>query len=263
MNNEEANIYYFTGTGNSLKISKDIIKEINNSKLLSISKLMKNDKEIIIQGETVGFIFPTYFARCPIFIEKFIDKVSFKNVDYIFAIINGGGLFGKALKIFSKCLLDKGVKLNAGFTIAMPGNHPKVASLIRKSHQEFFQNEKVKINKIVELIKEKKNNKLESNFGLLGSFLSYIGFKNLHKRSENKDLDKELWVNEKCIGCGTCEELCPVNNITLFDKKPKWHHNCINCISCYHHCPQEAIQMKNDNMPRYHNPEILIDEMNI
>lgn len=53
-------------------------------------------------------------------------------------------------------------------------------------------------------------------------------------------------VNEDaCIGCGTCEEKCPMHTIDIEDtiavvKEEK----CIGCGVCAHHCPEEAIHLK-------------------
>ncbi len=53
-------------------------------------------------------------------------------------------------------------------------------------------------------------------------------------------------VNEEdCIGCGTCEEKCPMHTIVIEDtiaviKEEK----CIGCGVCAHHCPEEAIHLK-------------------
>jgi uncharacterized protein (DUF362 family)/NAD-dependent dihydropyrimidine dehydrogenase PreA subunit len=48
----------------------------------------------------------------------------------------------------------------------------------------------------------------------------------------------------KCIKCGICSKLCPVQCITLtpypsFDRK-----KCIKCYCCHEHCPQGAIFLK-------------------
>jgi NAD-dependent dihydropyrimidine dehydrogenase PreA subunit len=54
-------------------------------------------------------------------------------------------------------------------------------------------------------------------------------------------------VNEDdCIGCGTCEEKCPMQTIELEDSKAVINEdNCIGCGVCAHHCPEEAIHLKN------------------
>ena len=54
-------------------------------------------------------------------------------------------------------------------------------------------------------------------------------------------------INEEaCIGCGTCEEKCPVQAITLNDndKAEVNEEQCIGCGVCAHFCPEDAISLK-------------------
>ena len=54
--------------------------------------------------------------------------------------------------------------------------------------------------------------------------------------------DEPFHSTDACISCGKCVSVCPLQNITLEDGRPKWHGNCTNCDACFHHCPRNAIQ---------------------
>lgn len=100
-------------------------------------------------ADTVGFIFPTYFARVPVIIEKFIDRITECKSSYVFAIANGGGWFSRTMKIFEKHLSRKDIKLNGGgFVIGMPGNHPKIAEFNRTPHKEYFAQQEIRTKEI-------------------------------------------------------------------------------------------------------------------
>ena len=46
-----------------------------------------------------------------------------------------------------------------------------------------------------------------------------------------------------CVGCGTCVEICPVNAITMKDKKPIINRDkCIRCFCCQEFCPVGAMK---------------------
>ena len=60
-------------------------------------------------------------------------------------------------------------------------------------------------------------------------------------------------ADQTCIGCGKCKKFCPLNNITLKNKKPVWGKNCTHCMACICYCPAEAIEYgrKSVGKPRY------------
>jgi ferredoxin len=53
-------------------------------------------------------------------------------------------------------------------------------------------------------------------------------------------------LNEnKCKGCGTCAEKCPIEAISLIDNKAHDDEDkCIGCGVCVHYCPEEARSIK-------------------
>ena len=50
---------------------------------------------------------------------------------------------------------------------------------------------------------------------------------------------------EKCSGCGTCEEVCPSDAIKVVDNKAKVDaEECIDCGTCVDECPEEALSIE-------------------
>lgn len=51
---------------------------------------------------------------------------------------------------------------------------------------------------------------------------------------------------KKCIGCGSCAAICPVNAIKMVKGKAKIDPKiCIKCGSCASFCPVGAIKIEN------------------
>jgi len=51
--------------------------------------------------------------------------------------------------------------------------------------------------------------------------------------------------DEKCIGCRSCEEICPKDAIDMVDGKANVDYSkCIRCFCCHEVCPYDAIQLE-------------------
>lgn len=83
-------IYYFSGTGNSLYVAKELQKRLPESKLLPIVSLLNQDT-IQTQADTIGIVFPIRGPTFPIAIKMFLIKADLESTDYIFAIATRGG----------------------------------------------------------------------------------------------------------------------------------------------------------------------------
>ena len=53
-----------------------------------------------------------------------------------------------------------------------------------------------------------------------------------------------VWIDiQRCTGCGTCVEVCPVEAITLANGRAHINHEtCTGCKACVNACPEGAAQ---------------------
>ena len=247
-------VFYFSGTGNCLKVAKDISKKLGNCEIISMGKSFSFTK----QFDSIGFVFPTYFWGLPKKVIEFIENIKLENNKnaYYYSIATYGGSAGNAIYQLYKLLLDKhGIKLNYGQKLQMFSNYVIMYDMSEKIN-EITEKSNKKLIPIIDSIKIKKNNRVNK---LTGVF-KFINSNFLKKVST---MDKDYLVNNNCTGCAICEKVCPVKNIEMVNNKPEFKHHCENCVACIQFCPQKAIDYKNEtqNRGRYTNPEINYNDL--
>jgi ferredoxin/flavodoxin len=242
-------VFYFSGTGNCLKVAKNISKELENCEIISMAKL----PELVKQYDRIGFVYPTYFWGLPKKVIEFIGNINLENNKkaYFYAIATYGGDSGNVIYQLYELLQKKhGIKLNYGQKLKMFANYVIMYDMSKKINQ-ITENSNKKLVPIINSIKMKENNSI-NKFTKIFQFMNKGFIKNVTK------MDKDYTVNNNCTGCTICEKVCPVKNIEIIDGKPEFKHYCENCIACIQYCPQKAINYKNktQNRGRYTNPEI-------
>lgn len=247
-------IFYFSGTGNSLQVAKDIAEKIGECDVLNLAKYDTNEK---INAERVGIVFPVYFWGVPNIIKVLLKKIELQNNPYIFAVATCGGTVGASLIQINDLLRLKNQKLHAGFAITMPENYIVYYNASsKKKQQELFDKEKIKVEVISKVVISKKEQSLEKSKYLIDMLFGKILNKSVVNNFATKDTGFKL--NDKCIGCGKCEKVCSVSNIIMADGKPTWNHHCEFCLGCLQSCPAEAINYadKTQKKIRYINPNV-------
>lgn len=251
-------IYYFSASGNSLKIAKDLAKKLDDTEIVQITE--NNNTYINDTAERVGFVFPVYFWGAPAIVKEFIKKLQIRKATYVFSIANCGHVVISANLQIEELLKAKEIKLSASYKIKMPESYQiffKVPS--EKNQIELFKKQEQKMTKIAEDI---KSNKIIAAKGIRKCILKFSG-DIVSGAFKPKDKDRHFWTDEKCNGCGICQKVCPVNNIKMNNGKPEWQHNCEQCLACLQWCPQKSIQYKKATLKkgRYSNPYVKLKDI--
>lgn len=243
-------VLYFTGTGNSRYVAKQIADSLEDE-IKSLNDYMKSGTHSKFQSKKPFIIVtPDYMSRMPIAVEKFIRECTFTGSKDVYFILTGGEAAGNA-HIYCKKLSDeKGMNYKGTTSVAMPANYVVMYDVTPKSEAlKAAEKAKPAIDKIAATIKAGKM--LETNPEMSGhKAFSRIApiFTSLMVSS------KSFRVNSNCIGCSKCEKLCPLNNISIKNNKPVWSNNCMHCMACISACPQKAINYgkKTENRNRYY-----------
>jgi Pyruvate/2-oxoacid:ferredoxin oxidoreductase delta subunit len=154
----------------------------------------------------------------------------------------------------------KGLNLHSAFEITMPNNYitgSNPSSL--EEAKTLIEAQRPKISDIcVRIMGQERRG--ASGDGMLKTALIHPVFTTF----AGKQQSKKFSASEKCNGCGICEKLCPVDNISLnSEKKPIWGTACEFCLGCINWCPTQAIESGNETKGRnrYHHPEIQVKDL--
>ena len=261
-------IYYFSGTGNSLAVARDIAARTNGRMIPVISVI---EQEVITsEAESIGIVFPIYDFKAPQIIVDFIRKLKDIGSKYIFAVGTYGVVPLKAMKKLNSDIKVCGGSLSGGFIVKMPHNGIGHINISTDEQKKMFDHWSKKLDVICEYINEQKKGCIETNNVFVHFILSGLLFKALSAlvplllyALKHGWEALGLKPDEKCNSCGTCARVCPVNNIKMKEDKPYWSKHCVMCFACLHWCPKEAIQIGNImlNTKRYHHPEVQLSEM--
>lgn len=240
-------IFYFSGTGNSEYIANIISEDLNDeiidiSNDLSIMKTYYSDKPYI-------FVVPAYAYRMPRIVEEFIMNRIFKGCKDIYVIMTCGAGTGGA-HYFAKKLFEKKEMILKGFSsIVMPDNY--IVLYNPTSNEEainIIKEGKEKAKSLAQYIIDKKDFP-SSNSNILNNMISNYGNELFYKFFVSAD---GFSVNEDCIHCLKCVEVCPLNNIKYINKEIVYQNQCTHCMACINSCPKEAIVYKNKTKNRNH-----------
>ncbi len=280
-------VYYFSGTGNSLKTACDLALEIGDTEFLTdetevFSMVRALNGEIDLSADRIGLVFPVYMWGLPLIVSEFVKKLgaaggSWRNEPdkYIFAVATHGGFPGGALKMLHRSMAKTGVTLDAAFAVEMPGNYtPLYGAPSAEKQKMLFANAKGKVREISDRVLSGERGRFEfSNFFINAASSFVHGLMAL----KIPGMDKKFYADENCegtpwstphdgrsvSGCSVCAEVCPVDNIKMINGKPSWNHKCQQCMACLQWCPKEAIQWgkKTVGRKRYHHPDIKLAEI--
>lgn len=252
--NMSTEIYYFSGTGNSLFVAKELQKRIPEAKLIPIVSLLNQDT-IKTQAEKVGIIFPLQGPTYPIAVKMFLEKIDLESADYIFAIATRGGTSCRIKEEINKILKKKGKTLNSHFIITMFNNDPKHRNDNKEysfripSNEEIIDKKAVvraridDIQAIIENREEshKKDTECLYKYGFILEQIILLAIKS----QESKSIKNYFYTDSKCIGCGLCDKICLSSRIKMKEGKPQWDENtlCYMCYACINFCPVKSIQI--------------------
>lgn len=246
-------VFYFTGTGNSLYAARQIEKSP-----VSIPLVMRQ-AHTEFEADSIGIVAPVYGHEVPSMVKEFLRRAVF-HTNYFYMILTYGNRHGGAAELAKKLCEECGISVNYINVIQMADNWLP----------SFDMEEQKRLDKKV----EEHMAEILADLNARRNMISEVTDADRAAHKQFLDgisrMPEDIWqhllrVEEACVGCGICEQVCPSASIHVeHGKAVHVPGNCQTCLACVHACPQKAIGLtvpeKNPNA-RYRNEHVSLRDI--
>lgn len=266
-------IFYFSGTGNSLRTAQVIAKEIGGARLIS----MRNDPAGVsaAAAEMIGFVCPVYEWDVPKTVKEFAAQLTINSQAYTFMVATYIAIHGRCFETINTALHQKGTYLHYGKALRCVASQCTAYEPFPPARMMVPLAER----KAIKIGKEIAGRRLRK-YPAMSPVSKWLYPKMMTPfLNVQHEYDKGFYASDACIGCEVCRRVCPCSNITFLDKRPVWNHACEGCSAYVAYCPTKAVQFKTpeayirlnniitrrlglpESRTRYHNPYITAAEL--
>lgn len=271
-------IIYFSGTGNSRAVAQQLHRhffpEDTQGKMLyelSGARLLYPARQLLVaaDNELIIWVFPIYSWGVPPMVNRFIDKVRYKNAEKgrHYMVCTCGDDVGRADDQWRHHIGRRSWIPRGAFSVIMPNTYVcmkgfdvdpedvaagKLAAMPLRLEDIYAAIERGFADSDV----------TRGSWAWLKTNIVYPWFRAFKMSPLPFKVD-----SEKCTRCGLCARSCPTLNISMKSQEaplpqkgvlapPQWGPVCTMCLRCYHNCPVHAISYGKETRGKgqYHFP---------
>ena len=247
-------IYCYSGAGHCLDMAKKIAKALGDTDIV----MMRSFPALTDArgAKRVGFNFSCMAGGLPGDVEEYIKAIQVSPEAYTFAVEQYAGYLGCGLRKIDEIVpLDywTGISNHSTAIWLMPHTLTFPPTTPETAQKRIDRKAAAVAGAVLEGRRSEKRPPKEAAFELMSKGLGKTHGKRV----------KTFAASDACIGCGTCVQVCPRNNIQLVGGKPAFGPNCIGCLSCVQLCPETAINIGRitEKRERFPNPNITAAEL--
>lgn len=243
-------IIYFSGTGKTKYIAERIAGATDDALLCMNERIKAGIFSPVETGGSLVIAAPTYAWRIPRVVHDLLLKTELTGAKRAWFVMTCGSEIGNAAKYNRMLCAAKRIEYMGTAQIVMPENYIAMFDAPWPDDaREIVSRAGPDIDRAIAAISEGREFPPPRS-RLYDRFMSGPVNPVFYSCIVRADAFR---VSGACTGCGLCQRLCPMNNITLRDGKPAWGKSCTHCMACICHCPAQAIEYgkRSVGKPRY------------
>jgi ferredoxin len=260
--NKQLNLLYFSATGTTAKVVKEIAAGIGGGfKEYDITMPLSRENGLNFGSDDLVIVgVPVYAGRVPSFLTDYFSRVKGSKTSAIFVVVYGNRDYDDALLELKDTFEGNGfIGIAGGAFIGEHSNTRKVGT-----NRPDAEDLKIAGNfgsKISDKLGKAENTLHTKGLIVKGNFP-------YKEKAPKQPIAPE--TNENCTNCGICAKNCPMGAIDFSDYKNVDASKCIRCSSCVKRCPVNAKAINNEFVRKFterlienfasvrHEPELFI-----
>ncbi len=234
-------VLYFSATGNTEYIAREIARRLDDVCINLLDRIKENNHAPLHSEKPFVICAPVYVCEMPRFLSRYLKEQTFSGSRDVYFIFTSGGYCGISGPLAKSIFQKKGMNYMGHAEFKMPRNYVANDAYPMLSPEEVtarILGARDRLDPVAaDILADRK---LTARHVFLFETIITLPFNPVWTKLKLRADD--FYSTDKCVGCGKCVRLCPLNNITLTDKKPVWGNQCSHCMACIGNCPTRAIE---------------------
>ncbi len=232
-------ILYFSATGNSEYAARMIADAVDDVVVSLTPRLKTKDHSPIHSEKPWIIVTPIYAWRIPEIVTDLLNDTPLTGNRQMYFVLTHTSGCGNASDYARKLAEKKGMVFMGLSSFNMPSDHITMFETPSSEEAEkIIQASTSPLSRIAQCIQ--CGEMLPARNISIGDRIASTVINPLFCAFMTSS--RGFHVTDKCVGCGLCVQLYPLNNIVLVNQKPQWSDRCTHCTACINHCPTAAIE---------------------
>ena len=234
-------VLYFSATGNTEYIARELARRLDDECVNLLERFKEHDHSPLHSDKPFVICAPVYVCEMPRFMSRYLKEQTFTGSRDVYFIFTSGGYAGISGPLAKSMFRKKGMNYLGHAEFKMPRNYvanDAYPMLPPEEVEERILSAREVLDPVAETIRTGK--KLTARHVFLFELLVTLPFNPVWCKYKLRADD--FYSTDRCIGCGKCAKLCPLNNVELKAGKPVWGDQCTHCMACIGNCPTRAIE---------------------